>query len=136
MTVCFRCVVGSLRPAAVALQLVERPGVVALQHRDPVLAERERGHRRRRHDDALEQVEVHAGVVRDRGLDRIGVRHDHDELAGMVGDHGLERGDHPRLHRGERLARRGTTRATGVRCTTFQRSVLARSTSFCPVHSP
>ena len=34
--------------------------------------------------DPLEQVEVHAGVVRDRGLDRVGVRHDHDGLVRMV----------------------------------------------------
>ena len=65
-----------------------------LEHRD----------RRGRHDDALEQVEVHAGVVRDRGLDRVGVRHDDDDLARVVGDDRLERGDHAGLHLGQRLA--------------------------------
>ena len=69
-------------------------------------AESERGDRRRRHDDALEQVEVHAGVVRDRGLDRVGVRHDHDQLARVVGHHRFERGDHARLHLRDRLAAR------------------------------
>ena len=70
----------------------------------PCADELEHGDRRGRHDDALEQVEVHAGVVRDRGLDRVGVRHDDDQLARVLGDHRLERGDHARLHLGERLA--------------------------------
>ncbi len=49
---------------------------------------------------------MHTRVVRDRGLDRVGVRHDDDELPGMVGDDSFERGDHPRLHRCQRLAGR------------------------------
>ena len=36
--------------------------------------------RRRRDVHPLEQVEVHAGVVRDRRLDRVGVAHDDDRL--------------------------------------------------------
>ena len=43
-------------------------------------------------------------VVRDRRLDGVGVRHDDDDLAGVVGDDALERGDHAHLHLGERLA--------------------------------
>ena len=53
---------------------------------------------------ALEQVEVHAAVVRDRRLDRIGVTHDDDRLVRVRGDDVVERGDHARLHLGDRLA--------------------------------
>ncbi len=51
-----------------------------------------------------------AGVVRDRGLDRVGVGHDDHQLARMCGDDRLERGDHARLHLGQRLTA-GETRA-------------------------
>ena len=63
--------------------------------------------------DALEQVEVDAGVVRDRGLDRIGVRHDHHEL-GRDGRRSLPRSRRPSAPASPRATpRRGTTRATG-----------------------
>ena len=88
------------------------PGVVALHQRGAVRRELEHGDRRRRHDDALEQVEVHAGVVGDRRLDRVGVRDDDDELARVGGDDLFERDDHARLHLRDRLAARepGTRR--------------------------
>ena len=52
------------------------------------------------------------GVVRDRGLDRVGVRHDDHHLARVVGDDRFERGDHAGLHLGQRLAARETAPAT------------------------
>ena len=91
--------------------------------------------RRGRHDDALELIEVHARVVRDRGLDRVGVRHDDDHLARVLGHDILERRDHAGLHLGERLAV-GEPRADGARCTVRHRSVFARSPSLPPVQSP
>src|SRR5215471_2625492 len=57
-------------------QLVEAAGVVALHEGGAVGRELERGDRRRRDDDALELVQVQARVVRDGGLDGVGVRHD------------------------------------------------------------
>src|ERR687887_394975 len=54
-------------------QLVQIAGVVALHESGAVGRELERGHRRGRDHDALELVEVQAGVVRDGGLDRVGV---------------------------------------------------------------
>src|SRR5262245_763543 len=71
-------------------QLVEAAGVVALDESGAVGRELERRHRRGRDDNALELVEMQAGVVRDGGLDRIGVPHDHDELDRVLGDDDLE----------------------------------------------
>ena len=66
--------------------------------------ELEHGHRRGRHVHALEEVEMHPGVVRDRRLDRVGVAHDDDGLVGMRGHDAVERGNGARLHLADRLA--------------------------------
>ena len=112
-------------------------GVVALDERRAERAELEHRHRRRRDRDPLEEVEGEAGEVRDRGLDRIGVRHDHDDrLAGMVGDERLDRGDHARLHRDDRLAAgEPDPRRRGLHGLPELESSSGR-TSFSPVHSP
>ena len=85
-------------------QVVEPAGVVALHHHHAVRVEVEHRDRRGRHVHPLEQVEVHAAVVRDRRLDRIGVTHDDDRLVRVPRDDLVERGDRARLHLGDRLA--------------------------------
>jgi hypothetical protein len=39
--------------------------------------------------------------VRDRRLDGVGMRHDDDEVTGVIDDHRVDGGDHPGLHRRE-----------------------------------
>src|SRR6266540_7217583 len=85
-------------------QLLETARVVALYQGGAVHRELEGGDRRRRDDDALEQVEMQPGVVRDGGLDRIGVRHDHHDLARVVGHDRLQAADDAGLHLRQRLA--------------------------------
>ena len=88
----------SSEPVSLHFTSIAAPCVPKLEHRD----------RRRRHAHALEQVEVHAGVVRDRGLDRVGVRHDHDQSrCGWRGD------DRPRARRPCAPASRRSTRRRG-----------------------
>ncbi len=45
-------------------------------------------------------------VVRDGGLDGVGVRDDQDDLPGVLGHDTLQRGHHAHLHLGERFALR------------------------------
>src|SRR5262245_41288663 len=85
-------------------QVAEAARVVALHEHGAIGVEVEDGRGGGRDVYALEQVKVHAGVVRDRRLDRIGVAHDDDGLVRMRGDHVVERADSARLHLANRLA--------------------------------
>src|SRR5207247_7342189 len=67
---------------------------------------RDRGDRGRSDRDTLEEVEVRAEGVGDRGLDRVGVRHRDEDGARMTLDESRQGGHDPRLHLGERLAPR------------------------------
>src|SRR5262245_54685387 len=55
-------------------------------------------------DGALEEVEVRADGLVDRGLDGVGVRHGDDHAAGVAGAEPLEAAVHPGLHLLEALA--------------------------------
>src|SRR5216117_1616239 len=85
-------------PCEVAIHRVDREDQGTLQ------TVRDRGDRGRSDRDTLEEVDVRAEGVGDRGLDRVGVRHRDEDGARMTLDESRQGGHDPRLHLGERLA--------------------------------
>src|SRR4051812_34996813 len=74
-------------------QVFEPARVVALDHHRTERVKVELSDRCRRDVYPLEEIEMHARVVRDRGLDRVGVTHDDDSLVRMGGDDFFDRAD-------------------------------------------
>src|SRR5207253_3659188 len=74
--------------------------------KDPgnAVPERDRGYGSGAHDEPLEQVEVHAGVVREDQTDDVGVTDGGDDPARVPGGHAVERLHGAALNLAEGLA--------------------------------